>query len=133
MAGSLYNSVFGSGGNAAAGTTTFGNSVFTGTLTANSTVTLNGNSAITLADLRNVAVGTTNGTILAANNAQKLGLWGATPIVQPAGTGELLGLNGNAATAANATNMNTNGNIGSTYYSFIDVVKAMKQAGVLKS
>ena len=54
-----------------------------------------------------------------------------TPLAQLATQGELLGLNGNAATAANATNMNSNGNVGSTNYSFNDVVKALKNQNIL--
>lgn len=56
-----------------------------------------------------------------------------TPLAKIASTGELLGLNGNAATAANATNMNSNGNNGSTNYTFNDIVKALKGAGIIKA
>ncbi len=71
-------------------------------------------------------------TFMSAAN-QKLGLWGATPIVQPAGTSELIGIVGNSATAANATNMTSNGNTGSAAYSLNDVVKAIKKVGLLAS
>jgi hypothetical protein len=68
---------------------------------------------------------------------------GTTPIFSDAGNpllgsnagaavvGELIGLNGNGATTANAQNMNTNGNLGNTNYSLTDIVKALKKAGTL--
>jgi hypothetical protein len=110
MAGSIYNSLFGSNGNAQGGQT-FG--------------------SFTITDGSTTNMGITNGEKFGGNSNQKLGLWGATPVIQPAGKGELLGLNGNAATAANATNMNSNGNVGNSQYGLNDLVKALKQAGVL--
>lgn len=108
------------------GANTFsGANAFTGGVTISS-------AALTITDV-NIILSATTGTMLGNANTQKLGLWGATPVVQPSGTGELLGLNGNAATAANATNMNSNGNVGSTAYTLNDLVKALKQAGVIKS
>lgn len=105
----------------------------TGAFTNGSFTNIALSNLMTLANNANIAFNATTGSMIGTNNAQKAGFWGATPVIQPAGTGELLGLNGNAATAANATNMNTNGNVGATSYSFNDVVKAMKQAGILKS
>jgi hypothetical protein len=109
MAGSLYNAIYGGGGNATAGT--LGSEAF--------------------ADNTNIAFTTANGTYIATNANQKMGWWGATPVVQPSSKGELIGLSGNAATAANATNMNSNGNLGNSAYGLNDVIKAMKQAGEL--
>ncbi len=116
MSGSIYNTVFGSG-NAAAPTGVFTNMSLANTLT--------------MGDASNVALNTGNGSRVGTAANQKLGLWGATPIVQPAGTAELVGSVGNAATNANAVNMTSNGNTGSAAYSFNDVVKAMKKAGML--
>ncbi len=70
--------------------------------------------------------------LMAAAN-QKMGFWGATPIVRPAGTGELVGLLGNAATVTNAANFNSNGNTGNAAYNLNDIVKALKTAGLLTS
>ena len=86
---------------------------------------------VTMANNANFAFNTTNGTMLGTAANQKLGAYGVTPVVQPSGTGELIGLNGNAATAANATNMNSNGNSGTKYYTMNDIVKALKAAGWL--
>lgn len=87
--------------------------------------------SLTIPDAGNIVLGTTTGTKIGTAASQLLGFWNATPVVQPASTGELLGLNGNAATAANATNMNSNGNLGSKAYTFNDVVKMLKTAGIL--
>lgn len=43
----------------------------------------------TLADGTDIAVGSTTGTKIGTANTQKLGIYGATPIVQPAGTADL--------------------------------------------
>jgi len=53
-----------------------------------------------------------------------------TPVVSPASSGLLVGMNGNAATNANAVNMNSNGNLGSTFMNFSDVVRTLKQANL---
>ncbi len=110
MAGSLYNAVYGTAGNAttgALGNQTYANGAI---ITANT-----GNGGLTIGGAAN----------------QKIGLWGATPIIKPSGTGELLGLNGFANTAIFATNMNSNGNTGNTAYTFNDVIKALKTSGIL--
>lgn len=43
----------------------------------------------TMADGSNVALGTGTGTKLGTASTQKLGLWGATPVVQPAGAAQV--------------------------------------------
>lgn len=90
------------------------------------------NSA-TYANNANMAFNTTNGTMFGTAANQKIALWGATPIIQPSGTGELIGIIGFADNAANATNMNSNGNSGTKRYTFNDVVKALKTAGILQA
>jgi len=73
----------------------------------------------------------TSGFVLASNNTQKIGLYGVTAVVQPASAGELIGANGNGETNANYVNTNSNGNLGTKYYNPNDIVKALKQLGVL--
>lgn len=85
----------------------------------------------TYANNANQVFNATNGTMHGTNANQKQSFYGATPVTQPNGVGELLGLNGNAATAANATNMNSNGNLGSRYYNYNDLIKDLKTLGVL--
>lgn len=48
-------------------------------LTANS-------GGVGIVDAVNITLGTTTGSKLGANSTQKLGFWGATPVVQPSGT-----------------------------------------------
>lgn len=106
---------------------------FTSITTTNLTTTnANVSGVLTAGNGATIVANTGNGGLKVGTAAnQKMGFWGVTPVVQPAGTGELLGMNGNAATNANAVNMNSNGNSGSAFYSFSDVVKALKQAGML--
>ncbi|OAI39604.1 hypothetical protein AYO40_01180 [Planctomycetaceae bacterium SCGC AG-212-D15] len=87
--------------------------------------------SITMSDPGNIILGTTTGTKIGTATNQKLGFFNATPVIQPATTGELIGLNGKADTTANATNMNSNGNLGATLYDYNDIVKALKQVGIL--
>ena len=58
----------------------------------------------TLADAANIAVGTTTGTKIGTATTQKLGLWNATPVVQPASAnqaalGAVTTVGGNTGTA----------------------------------
>lgn len=106
--------------NATATTATITNASLSGVLTAGNGATIVGNAS---------AGGLTIGT----NNTQRIALFGLTPIVQPAGTGELIGTLGMADTTANATNMNSNGNVGTKRYSLNDTIRALKQLGVLQS
>jgi hypothetical protein len=88
-------------------------------------------TSITMADNGAINTNSTNGTRVGATNTQKVSLWGATPIVQPSGTGELVGILGFADNSDNATNMNSNGNVGTKRYTFNDIVKALKNTGIL--
>ncbi len=88
-------------------------------------------TSLTFAANANEIYNTTNGTMHGTNANQKQSEWGAAPIVQPSAVGELLGLNGNAATAANATNMNSNGNLGTRYWGYNDLIKALKLKGTI--
>ncbi len=79
---------------------------------------------ITLPNSANIAAGTGAGTKIGTATTQKLGLWNANPIVQPA-TG------GAAATFA----ANTSGIVDDTAtfdsYTIGQVVKALRNAGIL--
>ena len=88
------------------------------TITTGTVTTLTSTTAtITNTTMTNSAVLTANtgagGFKIGGAANQRISLWGVSPVVQPSTTGELLGLNGFADTAANATNMNSNGNSGS--------------------
>jgi len=84
-----------------------------------------------LLDGRHLQLGNTTGTKIGTAATQKLGLWNATPIVQPSGTGETAGFSAGAGT--NVTDQSTfTGNVGSTAYRISDVVKALKNSGIMK-
>lgn len=110
-------------GNAALGAVT--QSVVSNQLVSNVT------SDLTIADAKDITVGTTTGTAFATNATQKIAFYGGTPVVQPSGTGELIGFTGNGATNANAVNFAANGNNGTKSYSLGDVVKALKNLGLM--
>lgn len=63
-------------------------------------------------------------------SAALLGLFGATPVVQPATTGETVGFTAGAGTAVLDDSTFT-GNVGATAYRISDIVKALKNLGVL--
>lgn len=61
----------------------FGNWNAAGTWTASFSIQTNGD--ISVADGENITVGTTTGTKIGTSSTEKLGLWGATPVVQSTG------------------------------------------------
>lgn len=63
-------------------------------------------------------------------SATEIGFFGATPVVQPSGTGETTGFTAGAGTAVRDDSTFT-GNVGSTAYRISDVVKALKNLGLL--
>jgi hypothetical protein len=78
----------------------------------------------------NIVLDTTTGTRFGTSSTQKLGFWGTTPITQPSSTGETAGY-----TSGTGPNLkrddSTTGNIGSTSYTFGDVVKHLKNSGLI--
>lgn len=79
-------------------------------------VTTNGSEGITvgvpltLADAKDVAVGTTTGSKIGTGATQKLGFFGATPVVQPAAAGQVALTDSSGGTASD-----TIAAIGATY------------------
>jgi hypothetical protein len=103
-----------------------------GLLTDSSALTWStgGSGALTLGDGATLVVGTSTGTKIGTATSQKIGFWNATPVVQPSGTGETAGFT--AGAGAHVLDDSTfTGNLGSTAYRISDVVKALKQAGLL--
>lgn len=66
----------------------------------------------------------------ASGSVVKLGFYGATAVVQPAGTGETSGFTAGAGTAVKDDSTFT-GNVGATAYRISDIVKALKNLGLL--
>lgn len=74
------------------------------------------------------------GLKLAVTNAQAMGLWGATPVVQPASTGTTTtGFTANASANALFAESTFTGNVGATAYTVSDIIKNLKTAGILAS
>lgn len=87
---------------------------------------------IFMADGENVILDTTTGTKIGTATSQKLGFFNATPVVQQNGTGETVGFVAGTGTAVNDDSTFT-GNVGSTAYRISDVVKGLKNLGLLAS
>lgn len=87
---------------------------------------------LTIADAKNVILDATTGTKIGTATTQKLGFWNAAPVAQQSGTGETVGFTAGAGT--NVTDQSTfTGNVGSAAYRISDVVKALKNIGILAS
>lgn len=89
-----------------------------------------GSNRVTLADGVNLEFNTTTGTKIGTATTQKLAFYNSTPVAQQSGTGETVGFTAGAGT--NVTDQSTfTGNVGSTAYRISDVVKALKNYGML--
>jgi hypothetical protein len=76
-------------------------------------------------------VSTVSGVSVATAGTQKIGFYGATPIVRPTGTG-LTGLAGVGSSSTHVLLYTTfDGDLGSTAYAIGDIVKALKQLGLI--
>lgn len=85
--------------------------------------------AIELVD-GNVVISSVTGTKFGTATTQKLAFYNATPIVQPSTTGTTVGFTAGAGT--NVTDASTfTGNVGSTAYRVSDIVKALKDLGLI--
>lgn len=87
-------------------------------------------STLTMGEAANMAFGTTTGTKIGGSTSQKIGFWNATPIVQPSGTGETVGFTAGAGTPVTDASTFT-GNVGATAYRLSDIVKALKNSGLI--
>jgi len=89
-----------------------------------STPSLTFNGTVNIQDAKNIVLGGTTGTKLGSATTEKLGVWGATPIVQPT-TG--------VAAATFTANSGTAVNDASTFdgYTIKQVVKALRNIGLL--
>lgn len=64
------------------------------------------------------------------SSSELIGFFGATPIVQPSSAGEATGFTAGTGTAANDVSTFT-GNVGSTAYTVGDIVKHLKNLGLI--
>ena len=81
-------------------------------------------------DGNDLTFGTSTGSKIGDAATQKIGFWNATPVAQPAATGETTGFTAGSGTAVNDDSTFT-GNVGSTAYRINDIVKNLKTAGLL--
>lgn len=102
----------------------------TGTASFTAAATLHADSA--LSDGVDLAIGTTTGTKIGTGATQKIGLWNATPVVQPATTGQTAGFTAGAGAAVLVDSVFTGGT-GTKAYTVGDIVKALKAAGIMAS
>jgi hypothetical protein len=65
-------------------------------------------------------------------SAEQLGFFGQTPVVQPSTTGETVGFVAGAVTAVNDQSTFT-GNVGTKAYRISDIVKHLKNLGLIAS
>lgn len=87
-------------------------------------------AGFTLTDGKNIAVGTTTGTEIGTASTQKLGFFGATPVVQQTAHGFASGFTANSGANVLAASTFTGG-IGSSAYTLSDLVAALKNLGFL--
>lgn len=85
---------------------------------------------VIFADAKNIVVNTSTGTKIGTGTTQKLGFWNNTPIAQPSSTGETTGFTAGGGTAVTDSSTFT-GNVGSTAYRISDVVKHLKNIGLI--
>lgn len=71
-----------------------------------------------------------DGYALGRSPTDLVGCYGATPVVQPAGTGNVHTVAAGSTTSV-FTNTTFDGSIGATAYTVGDIVKALKQLGLL--
>lgn len=88
-------------------------------------------AGLSISDAGNIVLATTTGTKIGTGTTQKLGFWNATPIVQPSSTGETTGFTANTSANALFNESTWTGNVGSTAYTISDIVKHLKNAGLL--
>ncbi len=85
---------------------------------------------INITDGVHLSIGTSTGSQIGVNTSGKIGFWGKTPIVQPSTTGETVGFTAGGGTTVTDASTFT-GNVGSTAYRLSDIVKHLKNAGLI--
>lgn len=103
-------------------TTAFGTWDSTGTWTASFSVDSSAN--VNVSDARNIILGSTTGTKLGTATTQKLGFWGASPVVQPTTAGASATRVGGGGAALTDTDTFDG-------YTIAQIVKALRNIGAL--
>lgn len=87
---------------------------------------------LTIADAGNIVLATGTGTKIGTATGQKIGFYNATPVIQQATTGTTTGFVAGSGTAAKDDSTFT-GNVGSAAYTIGDIVRALKNLGLMAS
>lgn len=85
----------------------------------------------TFTDGANIATGTTTGTKIGTAATQKVGFYNATPVAQQNTTGTTTGFVANSSANATYNESTYTGGVGTTAYTVGDVVRALKNLGLL--
>jgi hypothetical protein len=85
----------------------------------------------TTSTVKNIGDDNPDGTIMGINANDSIAFYGNTPIVQPTSTTYATLASGGATTALYA-NSTTTGGVGSTAYTFGDLVTCLKKLGLIK-
>jgi hypothetical protein len=100
-----------------------------GALGGTSTISISG-TVVTWDDATTFVLGTTTGIKFGTATTQKLGFYNATPVVQQATTGTTTGFTVNSGTTVRDDSTFT-GNSGTKAYTVGDIVRALKNLGLL--
>ena len=87
-------------------------------------------NGLSITDAKDIVLATGTGTMLGTAAAQKLGFWGAAPVIQQATTGTVTGFTAGSGTAVLDDSTFT-GNSGTKAYTIGDIVLALKNAGIM--
>jgi len=88
------------------------------------------NKNIFMQDGRNFQFALTNGTKIGTSTSEKFSFYNSTPIVQPSSTGETSGFTQGSGNAVN-DDSDFGGGVGSKAYRISDIVKHLKNLGLL--
>ncbi len=93
-------------------------------------LTIGASNQITLGAGTNFSFATTTGTKIGTGTTQLIGFWNKTPVAQPSSTGETVGFTAGGGTTVTDASTFT-GNVGSTAYRISDLVKHLKNIGLI--